>query len=144
MKVASILRAKGSAVETTPPEAPLATVAHRLRDLGIGALVVSEDGTTLLGLIAERDLVTGLAEHGARLLERRVADVMTRAVVTCGLEDSITAVMARMTRFRVRHVPVVEAGRLCGLISLGDVVKYRLDELETEANILREAFLGRH
>jgi CBS domain-containing protein len=144
MKVASILKAKGPQVATTSPDALIATIARELRDKGIGALVVTEDGTTIGGLIAERDIVHGLAEHGARLLAMPVAKLMTRLVVTCGPEDSLTKVMAQMTRYRIRHVPVVENGRLRGIVSIGDLVKHRLDELETEANVLREAFLARH
>ncbi len=144
MKVASILKAKGMGVLTTPPDATVATVARQLKEKGIGALVVSEDGTTLLGLIAERDIVHGLAEYGAKLLQHRVDQLMTRSVITCAPDDDITAVMAQMTRFRVRHIPVVQHGTLHGIVSIGDVVKHRLDELETEANILREAFLARH
>lgn len=78
------------------------------------------------------------------MLQLRVDQLMTRSVIICAPEDSITAVMARMTRFRVRHIPVVQDDKLCGIVSIGDVVKHRLDELETEANILREAFLARH
>jgi CBS domain-containing protein len=143
MKVVSILKAKGAGVQTTPPDAPIQTIARRLREDGIGALVVSEDGATILGLIAERDIVHGLADHGAKLPEQRVAQLMTRSVVTCTPDESVTAVMAKMTRYRVRHIPVVEGGKLRGIVSIGDVVKHRLDELETEANILREAFLAR-
>lgn len=144
MKVASILKAKGTSVVTTPPDATIATIAKRLKEMGIGALVVSEDGTIMLGLITERDIVYGLVEQGARLLEQRASQVMTRSPITCGPDESVTAVMARMTRYRVRHIPVVEGGKLQGIVSIGDVVKHRLDELETEANILREAFLARH
>ena len=144
MKVASILKVKGSSVATTQPDATIATVARELTRQGIGALVVSENGASVLGMIGERDIVHGLAEHGARLLDMRVAQLMTRAVITCVPDDSITRVMAQMTRHRVRQIPVVEGGRLQGIVSIGDVVKHRLDELETEANVLREAFLARH
>jgi CBS domain-containing protein len=143
MKVASILKAKGASVATTPPDATVSAVVWDLRLKGIGALVVSEDGTTVLGLISERDIVHALAEHGARLLGLRVSQLMTRSVVTCTPEDSITTVMALMTRHRVRHIPVVEDGKLRGIVSIGDVVKHRLDELEMEANIIREAYIAR-
>jgi CBS domain-containing protein len=111
---------------------------------GIGAVVISQDGTTVLGLISERDIVHGLAEHGPWLLGMRASQVMTEKVITCTPEDSITNVMAQMTRNRVRQVPVVEGGKLRGIVSLGDVVKHRLDELELEANVLREAYIIRH
>jgi CBS domain-containing protein len=144
MKVESILKAKGSGVTTTAPDASIATIVRVLKDKNIGALVVSEDGSAVLGLIAERDIVHGLCYYGAQLLDLRVSDLMTRTVITCAPGDSLTRVMAQMTRYRVRQLPVVEAGKLRGIVSIGDVVKYRLDELEVEANILRDAFLARH
>jgi CBS domain-containing protein len=143
MKVASILRIKGSNVATAPPRTSIATAARLLRDLHIGALVVSEDDVTILGLITERDIVHGLADRGPSLLELSVSAVMTRAPITCTPDDDIPTVMSRMTRLRVRHLPVVVGERLQGIISIGDVVKHRLDELQTEANVLREAFLAR-
>ena len=96
------------------------------------------------GLISERDIVRGLAEHGTTLLSAPVSRLVTAPVVTCAPGESITAVMARMTRHRVRHLPVVEGGRLCGIVSIGDIVKHRLDELELEANILRENLMVSH
>jgi CBS domain-containing protein len=138
MSVAAILKAKGSHVETTRPDATLYTVAWNLKVKGIGAQVVSEDGITVLGMISERDIVRGLTEHGTKLLTLPVSELMTSPAITCTPRESIGAVMARMTRSRVRHLPVVEGGKLCGIVSIGDVVKYRLDELELEANVLRE------
>ena len=144
MSVESILKAKGTHVETTRPDTTLYTIVWDLKLKGIGALVVSEDGTSVLGLISERDIVRGLAEHGATILSLPVSKLVTSPVVTCTPRESITAVMARMTRHRVRHLPVVEGGKLCGIVSIGDVVKHRLDELELEANILRENLMARH
>ncbi len=144
MNVASILKAKGAKVETTRPDTSLYTVVWDLKLKGIGSLVVSEDGTTILGLISERDIVRGLTEHGTKLLGLPVSQLMTSPVVTCTPEDSITAVMAQMIRHRVRHLPVVEGGKLSGIVSIGDVVKHRLDELQMEANILREILIVRH
>ncbi len=143
MKVASILKAKGESVTTTP-DTTISTIVWELRSKGIGALVVSQDGTTMLGLISERDIVSALAEHGAGLLGMRAAQVMSRPIVTCTPEDSITGVMAQMTRHRVRHIRVVDGERLRGIVSIGDMVKHRLDELELEANVLREAYITRH
>jgi CBS domain-containing protein len=94
--------------------------------------------------VSERDIVRGLTEHGPQLLGLPVSRVMTSPVITCGPEDTVTALMARMTRHRVRHLPVLEGGRLCGIVSIGDVVKHRLDELELEANVLREALMTSH
>ncbi len=110
---------------------------------GIGSLIDTEDGNTVEGLISERDIVRGLETHGPELLDLRVSEVMTRPVVTCGPDDTVHAAMNKMTRCRVRHLPVVDAGRLYGIISIGDVVKHRLDELEMETNVLRDAFISR-
>src|SRR5262249_37595979 len=107
-------------------------------------IVVSEDGSMVLGLVSERDIIRGLTEHGAQLLTLPVSKLMTSPVITCRLEESITAVMARMTRHRARHLPVVEGGKLCGIVSIGDVVKHRLDELQLEANVLRENLMVSH
>jgi CBS domain-containing protein len=146
MTVAAILRAKGTHVESTTPETTLYSVPWVLKIRGIGALVVtSEDRARILGIVSERDIVRGLIEHGEHLLALPVSRVMTSPVLTCAPEDRVTAVMARMTRHRVRHLPVVDAaGRLCGLVSIGDLVKHRLDELELEANILRETLIVSH
>ena len=144
MKVASILKTKGESVATTPPDTTISTIIWELRSKGIGALVVSRDGTTMLGLISERDILHDLAEHGPGLLGMRASQVMRTSPVTCTPEDSITIVMAQMTRHRVRQIPVVEGGKLRGIVSIGDVVKHRLDELELEANVLREAYIARH
>ena len=145
MTVAAILKAKGSHVETTGPQTTLYTVAWNLKLKGIGALVVvSEGGDRILGIVSERDLVRGLVEHGEHLLALPVSRVMTTSVLTCAPDDRVTAVMARMTRHRVRHLPVVEGNKLVGLVSIGDVVKHRIDELELEANTLRETLMVRH
>jgi CBS domain-containing protein len=115
----------------------------KIKDIG-ALVVVSEDGTTILGMISERDLARGISEHGTDLQALPVSTLMTTPVLTCTPDERITAVMMRMTRHRVRHLPVVEAGRLVGIISIGDVVKFRLDELELEANVLRETLIVSH
>ena len=143
MDVDGILRAKGAVVVTIRPDATIRELVRGLRDERIGAMVVSEDGRSVLGIISERDVVRGLAELGPRILEAPVADLMTRDVVVCGPRDTVKQVMAEMTRRRVRHLPVVADGVLSGIVSIGDVVKNRLDEMETEANVLREVYLGR-
>lgn len=143
MKVDAILKAKGHEVATVHPSATLATVAQRLRLEGIGALVVVEEGA-VAGIISERDIVHAFASHRAETSEIKVADVMTRNLITCRAEDSLTRVLGLMTRHRVRHLPVLEGGRLAGLISIGDAVKHRLDELELEASVLRDAYIAGH
>ena len=145
MTVAAILKSKGTHVETTRADATLYTVAWELKSKNIGALVVVGEGRTkILGIISERDYLRALIEHGPQLLALRVSEVMTTQVLTCTPDERVTAVMTRMTRHRVRHLPVVDAGRLAGIVSIGDVVKYRLDDLELEANILREALMVSH
>lgn len=138
MKVEGILKIKGAEVQTIESDASLVMAVHRLSMMGIGALVVSDDGGGVDGILAEREVVRGLARHGAHLLDLRVRDAMARSVPVCSPHDSIRDVMAEMTRSRNRHLPVVDGGVLCGLISLGDIVKHRLEELELEAQVLRD------
>ena len=144
MKVEGILESKGRQVETVRPDTTVAIAVDRLNSRRIGALVVSGDGTTVDGVLSERDVVRGLARHGPRLLDLAVADVMSRHSPVCSPEDSVKEVMAEMTRSRHRHLPVVDNGRLCGLVSIGDVVKNRLEELEVQTNVLRDPYITRH
>ena len=143
MNVEGILRSKGAAVVTIKPDATVRDLVDGLREERIGAMVVSEDGHSVLGIISERDVVRGLAERGPRVLEAVIADLMTRNVVSCTPHDTVKQVMAEMTRRRVRHLPVVTDGVLTGIVSIGDVVKNRLEEMETETNVLREACIAR-
>ena len=143
MKVEAILAAKGHEVATTDPKATLGTVAQRLRLEGIGALVVLED-QRVVGIVSERDIVHSFAVHRGETGEIKVADVMTRNVISCKPEDKLTHVLGVMTRHRVRHLPVFEGSRLAGLVSIGDAVKHRLDELELEAAVLRDAYMAGH
>jgi len=138
MTVAAILKSKGDRVATTRPDTTVETVAHRLKIEGIGALVVSDDGKRVSGIISERDIVRGLAEHGADLLSMPVSALMTSGVTTCVPETTVNQVMGHMTRGRIRHLPVTSDGRLAGIVSIGDVVKHRLDEMETEVQHLRD------
>ena len=144
MKVANILHAKGGQVEMIRPDAKVLMAVHRMRMQNVGALVVSRDGVRVEGVLSERDVVRGLARHGGELLDMSVVAVMSRSVPVCSPDDSLTLVMAQMTRTRNRHVPVVEDGRLCGIVSVGDVVKHRLEEMELETNVLRDAYLTRY
>ena len=143
MKICAILEAKGTSVATARPDITVASAIRALQEKGIGSLIVTKTGNTVDGLVSERDIVRGLATHGPELLDLPVSEVMTRPVVTCGPDDTVHTAMNEMTRRRVRHLPVVDAGRLCGIISIGDVVKHRLDELEMETNVLRDAFISR-
>lgn len=142
MNVETILRTKGPAVATIGPEETVSAAVRELISRNIGALVVSGDGESVDGIISERDIVHALAARGVDLLSLTVAEVMTRPVVTCDPEDSIEQLMAEMTNRRIRHFPVVQEGRLCGIVSIGDVVKNRLDEVEYEARSLRSFIAG--
>ena len=137
MDVETILRSKGRTVATIRPNETVGAAVEALVSGNIGALVASEDGEAVDGIISERDIVHALARHGAALLAQTVAEVMTRSVVTCDPTESVAELMAEMTNRRIRHLPVVRDGRLCGIVSIGDLVKNRLDEVEFEAKSLR-------
>ncbi|MGD9614345.1 MAG: CBS domain-containing protein [Alphaproteobacteria bacterium] len=142
MNVETILRNKGDWVATIRPGATIAEAVEMLNRERIGALVVSEDGESVDGVLSERDIVIALGESGAVLLSRPVDQIMTRNVLTCDPADTVQELMAEMTSRRFRHFPVVKNGRLCGIISIGDLVKNRLDEVEFEANSLRAFIAG--
>jgi CBS domain-containing protein len=142
MNVEAILRSKGRAVATIRPDETVGAAVEQLISRNIGALVVSGDGESVDGIVSERDIVHGLTNRGANLLSLKVAEVMTPNVVTCDLADTVDQLMAEMTNRRIRHFPVVEDGRLCGIVSIGDVVKSRLDEVEYEARSLRSFIAG--
>jgi CBS domain-containing protein len=144
MQVEQLLRTKGSAVETVAPETPVSTAAVRMTTLRIGCLVVSEDDRSVLGLVTERDLVRAMAHHGPAASNLRVYDVMSTGVPTCAPADPIASLMQTMTSRRYRHVPVVENGMLVGIVSIGDVVKQRLSDLELETHVLRDAYRAVH
>lgn len=137
MTVLRIINEKGREVVTTAPEASLAEVAALLSEKRIGAVLVVRGGD-LLGIISERDIVRALARHGADALSKRALDCMTSDVVTCRPEETIYQVMQKMTSGRFRHMPVIENGRLAGIVSIGDVVKRRMEEVEREAEQIRE------
>src|SRR3954452_16414768 len=139
MNVEYILARKGREVRTIMPSASLEDALRRLRRERIGSLVGSETGTDLLGILSDRDILDAIADHGTDVLGESVGSAMTAKVFTCSRDDRVSRIMALMTDRRIRHVPVVEGdGRLCGMISTGDVVKQRLDEIEGEAAALRE------
>ncbi|WP_282607151.1 CBS domain-containing protein [Pelagibius sp. Alg239-R121] len=145
MKVQAMLNAKsgGGDVSTIRPDITIDAAIRVLKEKKIGALVVSDDGHKIAGILSERDVVRGLADQGAGLLEKPVSSIMTSEVKTTGTGAKIDDVMAEMTRSRIRHLPVVQDGSLCGLVSIGDVVKHRLEELESETSVLRDFIVGR-
>ena len=138
MTVANILESKRTAVLWVPPVLSIGEVAERLRSADVGVMIVSNDGEVLKGLISERDVAHGLAVHGAALLSLKVSDVMARSVITCAPGDSVADIARIMTMRRIRHIPVVDGGKIVGVISIGDVLKSRISEIELEANVLRD------
>ncbi|WP_017558527.1 CBS domain-containing protein [Nocardiopsis baichengensis] len=139
MLIAELLRAKGSDVVTVRPDTPVSELLDRLARHNIGAVVVAEAGK-VAGIASERDVVRRLAEQGASLLDRPVSEIMTRAVITCKTSDTVDALTVLMTENRVRHVPVLAAGALVGIVSIGDVVKSRIRQLELDRQQL-EAYI---
>jgi CBS domain-containing protein len=140
MTVKSILAAKalGGDIVTIEPTADLAAAAKCLAERRIGALVITGAGGRLAGILSERDIVRMVSENGAAALEMTVGQVMTRNVATCGEDETIASIMERMTAGKFRHMPVVTKGRLAGLVSIGDVVKQRVDEIERESDAMRD------
>lgn len=143
MLVHKILNTKdASGVFTVPPSMSVSDAVEELAARRIGALVVSEDGIAPLGILSERDIVRELGRQGAAVLTAKVADMMTRDLVTCAPQEAADTVMEKMTAGRFRHMPVMDAGRMIGLISIGDVVKARLSELAMEKDALEGMIKG--
>jgi CBS domain-containing protein len=138
MHVKNILSAKGSHVISIEPTATVANAARTLAQHKIGALLVLGPDRRIIGILSERDVVRVLAEQGAAALAQPLAQVMTRKVFTCSPSETIGVIMERMTAGKFRHVPVVEQDQVVGLVSIGDVVKYRLQEMEHESAALRD------
>jgi CBS domain-containing protein len=143
MNVENILRQKGTDVATIGREATIRRAADWLRAKNIGALVVTTDNA-VLGIISERDIVRALSQYGEAVASMSVKDIMTHGVVTVAPGDSLNRVMSLMIRHRVRHLPVLRNGELAGIISIGDVVKHRLDDLELETSVLRDVYIAHH
>jgi CBS domain-containing protein len=133
-----VLHTKGHEVKTIGPEATVAEAVDELRRHNVGALVVSEGGSAIAGIISERDIVRALAADGAAVLDRPLSELMTAEVATCSPRATVDELMRLMTDRRVRHVPVTERGEMVGLVSIGDVVKSRIDELQVEADTLHQ------
>ncbi len=138
MHVAGLLRSKGDDVATVAPSATVGVVVAALAERRVGALVVSDDGSTVAGIVSERDVVRALAEQGSAVLDAEVATIMTSEVVTCDLSTTVDELSSLMTEGRYRHVPVVVDGALAGIVSIGDVVKSHISELEQEKATLHE------
>jgi CBS domain-containing protein len=143
MNVESILRQKGTDVATITPEASIKRAADWLRAKNVGALVVTSNDA-VLGIISERDIVRALSRHGEPVASMQVKNIMTHGLITASLGDDLTHLMRMMTRHRIRHMPVLRDGKLVGIISIGDVVKHRLDDLELEASVLRDVYVATH
>ena len=138
MNVKEILAAKGGDIVSIEPTATLAAAAKLLAGRRIGAVLILGAGGRLSGILSERDIVRMLAEQGAAALELPVAQAMTRTVTTCGEDETCASIMERMTAGKFRHMPVVADGRTIGIVSIGDVVKQRVDEIERESEAMRD------
>jgi len=138
MLVSDVLQNKGDDVVTTSPGTSIVDAARLFSSAHIGAAVVLEDNNSIVGLVSERDIVRYIAEAGHLALSANVDRVMTSPIKTCKPDDKIDRVMERMTRHRLRHFPVLAEGRLAGIISIGDVVKHRLEESDLEIGVLRD------
>ena len=143
MLVSQILRAKGAEVATTPPDALIRDVVSTLASQGVGALVVSSDGKSIDGIISERDVVRGLAARGGDCLTQFASEYMTAEVVTTEPSATSEELMEKMSEGRFRHVPVLEDDELAGIVSIGDIVKARVNELEAEREQLTDYISGR-
>lgn len=141
MTVGTILSAKGRDVVTIEPGASLNAAAKLLAEKRIGALVILDADHRIVGILSERDIVRAIAQRGAAALDNFVSTAMTRDVMTCKVTETIASIMDRMTAGRFRHLPVINQDRLVGMISIGDVVKCRVHEMERDASQMREYIL---
>jgi CBS domain-containing protein len=144
MKIADILDTKGRTVHTVLPWLTVAEVVERLGKLRLGAVLVCDENKVIRGIVSERDIVRALRVHGAALLTMPVDEVMTRHVETSAPDETVAHAMARMTAGRYRHLPVMLDGRLVGMVSIGDLVKHRVREMELETGVLRDAVIARY
>ena len=145
MIVRSVLKNKPSfEVATTIASQTVGEVAKLLDEKRIGALVVVDDKKNLAGILSERDIVRGMSRHGAKVYDLKVGDLMTKDVLTCGMDDTIDTLMKTMTSKRIRHLPVMENGKLAGVMSIGDVVKAQLEEAALQVDSLRDYVMAGH
>lgn len=142
MIVETILAQKGRQVHTILPDVTIADVIRQLSAKKVSALVVSVDGARPAGILSDRDVIRLLAERGGDALGERVGEVMTTRLITCRPGDQVSGLMHVMTEQRIRHIPVVDGDVLCGLVSIGDVVKHRVDEIQMEAAAMRDYIAG--
>lgn len=138
MTVARILDRKGATTVTVRSDTTVTESIQLLSQHNIGALVVSDDGVSVAGILSERDIIRGLSQSGPSLFKRPVGEIMIREVETCSPRDTTVSLLARMTKQRIRHMPVVKAGQLTGIVSIGDVVKLRLDDLAKDNESMRD------
>lgn len=137
MNVATILKEKGRAVSTAPPDATLLDVAAKLSAKRIGSIVIVGDSGQVAGIVSERDIIRAIAARGTAALGCPVAEIMTRDIVSCRESTTVDELMSTMTQGRFRHLPVIEDGRLAGIVSIGDVVKNHIAEVEMEVSAMR-------
>ncbi|WP_323014837.1 CBS domain-containing protein [Devosia sp.] len=142
MLVETILNTKGVVVHTLPDSATLADAVAALNAHNVGALVITDQDGAIAGILSERDIVRRLGRDAAATLSLAIAECMTRSVVTASRDTPVSEVMERMTRFRIRHMPVAEDGQLVGIVSIGDVVKCQIEAAQREAEALREYIAG--
>ncbi len=137
MKVSEILAKKSDALVTIKPSDRVTDLSRLLRDRRVGAAVVSEDGVAIDGFVSERDVAYSLCLYNAKIFETQVSEIMSRKVVTCAPDDDIAVVASAMQAHHIRHIPVVEGNRACGMVSIRDLLNVRVDALQREAALLR-------
>jgi CBS domain-containing protein len=142
MRISDVLRGKGDLVVTIGPDDPVSALLDALAEHRVGALVVSPDGTEVVGIVSERDVVRRLQSEGAALLGHTIRSIMTAEVHTCTPDTTVAELMQLMTDRRIRHVPVLVDGRLGGIVSIGDVVKHRIGDLQSERDHLTAYITG--
>ena len=138
MQVETILQSQGTVVHTVSTSTPVAEAVRTLNERRIGAVVVVDDQGAVAGILSERDVVRHLSGDPTQLLAAPVSNIMTKTVITCSRDTAVSELMEQMTRYRIRHIPILEDGKLVGIVSIGDVVKRKIEETEQEALALRE------